>query len=153
MGYASGAGAVSRRITTLKGRHWKIVGTILALVLLALLVLIRPWAEYNPLKLNALFAPDKRIQNFRSMEQVLPYRVVRAATPFEFSRTERPLEIRYTFNGETRRQGLIWSPVFRLTITVRTAISTNGGYGRAINANTSLRAYGGNIFTSRSRIA
>ena len=87
----------------MKGRHLKIGGAILALVLLALLVLIRPWAEYNPLKLNALFAPDKRIQNFRSMEQVLPYRVVRAATPFEFSRAERPLDIRYTFNGEMRR--------------------------------------------------
>lgn len=56
----------------MKGRHLKIGGAILALVLLALLVLIRPWAEYNPLKLNALFAPDKRIQNFRSKEQVLP---------------------------------------------------------------------------------
>jgi CubicO group peptidase (beta-lactamase class C family) len=87
----------------MKVRHWKIGGAILSLVLLALLLLIRPWAEYNPLKLNALFAPDKRIQNFRSMEQVLPYRVVRAATPFEFSRAERPLDIRYTFNGETRR--------------------------------------------------
>lgn len=79
-------------------------GGLAALILLALLLLARPWAEYSPLKLNSLFAPDRRIQNFRSMERILPYRVVRAAAaPFEFERAERPLEISYRFGGETHR--------------------------------------------------
>lgn len=79
-------------------------GVILALGVIAILLLARPWAEYSPLKLNALFHPDKRVENFRHMDRVLPSRAVRsAAEPFRFGRAEQPLDVSYSFNNETRR--------------------------------------------------
>lgn len=85
-----------------RGVHWG--GLALLLVLAAALLLARPWAEYSPLKLNSLFAPDQRVQNFRSMERVMPYRVVHApVVSFEFARAERGLQVTYSFNGETRQ--------------------------------------------------
>lgn len=42
----------------------------------------RPWAEYRPAVMNALFRPDVRVDNFQHMERVFPVRVIApAASP------------------------------------------------------------------------
>jgi CubicO group peptidase (beta-lactamase class C family) len=90
-------------MTRMKPALW--TGAILLALALATaaLLLARPWAEYSPLKLNSLFAPERRVENFRSMERIMPYRVVRAAAlPFEFREAPRPLPAHYGFQGERR---------------------------------------------------
>ena len=77
---------------------------ILTIAILGLLLFVtQPWSDYSPLAMNSLFAPDKRVENFRQMERVFPYRTVKAAAaPFSFPRAEQPLEVTYNFNGEQR---------------------------------------------------
>jgi CubicO group peptidase (beta-lactamase class C family) len=72
-------------------------------VIAAGLALTRPWAEHSPVGLMTLFDPDVRAENFRSMHRIMPSRVVRAPNePFRFARGERPLEVEYRYEGETR---------------------------------------------------
>lgn len=77
--------------------------TVGLLIAGAVLFLTRPWSEYDPLTMNALFHPDKRVENFRHMDRVFPARTIAASPePFEFPRDERPLELTYRFDGEKR---------------------------------------------------
>jgi CubicO group peptidase (beta-lactamase class C family) len=69
----------------------------------AVLFLTRPWSDYGPLAMNALFHPDKRVENFRHMDRVFPARTITAAPAvFEFPRAERPLDLTYRFAGKSR---------------------------------------------------
>jgi CubicO group peptidase (beta-lactamase class C family) len=78
-------------------------GAFVAAVFLSVLGLVRPWADYSPLGLMTLFDPDVRVENFRSMDRLMPATTVHApGAPFRFSRAERPLEVRYEFEGEER---------------------------------------------------
>ena len=71
---------------------------------LALLGLLRPWATYNPIKLNTMFAEDQRVAHFRAMEGLMPYRVVDAADrPFQFDAAPAAIVDQYSYAGETRR--------------------------------------------------
>lgn len=63
------------------------------------LLLVRPWSDYPPLRMNSLFHPDQRARNFRQMERIFPSRVIAASTtPFVFARDEKPLAVRYRFD-------------------------------------------------------
>src|SRR5690606_5679960 len=76
---------------------------LFAAAALSALGLLRPWADYSPLGLMTLFDPDVRVENFRTMERLMPARAVRASgEPFVFPRAERPLEVRYEFEGKER---------------------------------------------------
>lgn len=76
---------------------------VIAVLAIGLVVLLRPWATYNPIKLNTMFDADKRVANFRAMEQVMPYRVVPASDdPFVFVERPRALVEQYAFDGEQR---------------------------------------------------
>lgn len=69
----------------------------------ALLFLTRPWSDYDPLAMNTLFHPDKRVENFRHMDRIFPARTITASPqPFEFPRDERPLALDYDFDGKRR---------------------------------------------------
>lgn len=69
----------------------------------ASLFLTRPWSDYSPLAMNSLFAPDKRLENFRHLDRIFPARPIKAGNqPFEFQRNDRPLDVSYEFKGETR---------------------------------------------------
>lgn len=88
-------------------RRLGLLGRALLLLVLAStltgLALLRPWAEHPPLGLLSLFDPDVRVENFRAMERIMPARRIAASeAPFRFAREERPLEVRYEFEGETR---------------------------------------------------
>jgi CubicO group peptidase (beta-lactamase class C family) len=74
-----------------------------ALVAALGLLVARPWSPHTPLKLLMLFRPHLRVEHFRSMDQILPSRKVRASgEPFHFDRNERPLDVHYTFDGQRR---------------------------------------------------
>jgi CubicO group peptidase (beta-lactamase class C family) len=63
---------------------------ILLLILIAILVSLlswwfRPWATYSPSIMTRLFHPEYRLENFRRMENIFPYRVIAASNnPFAF---------------------------------------------------------------------
>lgn len=78
------------------------IALLLALIALALFA-IRPWSDHSPLAMNSLFAPDKRIENFRHLDRIFPARDIPAGdAPFAFDRDERALEVRYRYAGEER---------------------------------------------------
>lgn len=62
------------------------------------------WLTQSPIWAGiTLFSESKRVENFRAMDEVFPYRTVAASGDvWAFSRDERPLPETYTFNGETR---------------------------------------------------
>lgn len=73
------------------------------LVVGGILFLTRPWSDYDPLTMNGLFHPDKRVTNFRHMDRIFPARGIAAAPEiFEFPRAERPLNVTYRFEGAPR---------------------------------------------------
>lgn len=73
---------------------------LLIIVAIALFVL-RPWSTYTPLAMNSLFAPEKRLENFRHMDRIFPSRPIAAGDEkFEFNRDERPLALSYLFQEQ-----------------------------------------------------
>ena len=87
-----------------KGMIGKVLAGGLGLLLLALLAFwYRPWAEYSPARMNSLFREDLRVENFRHLDRIFPYKTLRkAARVSEFPREEKPLALDYPFKGETR---------------------------------------------------
>jgi CubicO group peptidase (beta-lactamase class C family) len=84
-------------------RRWTLAAAIVAALLATVLGLTRPWAQYSPFGLMRLFAPGVRVENFRSMHRLMPARTVQAPEqPFRFRRAERPLDVRYRYDGEER---------------------------------------------------
>lgn len=64
------------------------------------LFLLRPWSDYKPLRMNSLFHPAQRAENFRHMDRIFPARYIEpSARPFVFARAERPLSVNYTVEG------------------------------------------------------
>lgn len=79
----------------------------LALLITALIVIAaatwwyRPWSPYSPSVMTTLLHPDYRLQNFRSMENVFPYRIVSASSePFVFARGEGSLPPSFAHEGQ-----------------------------------------------------
>ncbi len=85
-------------------RKLSLIAIVLILVVTGLgLFATQPWSDYSPLDMNALFAPDTRVDNFRHMERIFPKRPIRAGgQPFVFKRQDRSLDVHYTFDGEER---------------------------------------------------
>jgi CubicO group peptidase (beta-lactamase class C family) len=76
---------------------------VLGLVGAAALVLVRPWSAYSPLRMRALFDPRSRVENFRRVDRIFPYRTIAApGRPFRFARAEQPLPVTYAFEGARR---------------------------------------------------
>ena len=71
----------------------KVLAGAIGLLLLALLAFwYRPWAEYSPARMNSLFREDLRVENFRHLDRIFPYKTLRkAARVSEFPREEKPL--------------------------------------------------------------
>lgn len=78
----------------------------LALLLAVLAAFVfRPWSPWSPWKMNQLFWPSMRVDNFQHMDRIFPARPLPASTqPFVFPKQEQPLPDRYVFNGETRQR-------------------------------------------------
>lgn len=78
----------------------------IALLITALIIVAaacwwyRPWSPYSPNVMTTLLHPDYRLQNFRSMENVFPYRIVPASSePFVFAQGSRPLPRSFVHEG------------------------------------------------------
>lgn len=80
--------------------------TSLALLLIAVAAFVfRPWSPWSPWKMNQLFWPSTRVENFQHMDRIFPSRPLPASTqPFVFPKQERPIPGSYVFNGETRQR-------------------------------------------------
>ena len=60
-----------------------------------------PWSPYSPSVMTTLLHPDYRLQNFRSMENIFPYRIVPASSePFVFARGEGSLPPSFAHEGQ-----------------------------------------------------
>lgn len=65
------------------------------LVLVLLWGLFRPLSRFRPARQMRIFAPEQRVQNFRSMDQLFPSRPVhRSGAPFHFRRSATPAALR-----------------------------------------------------------
>lgn len=74
------------------------------LVVVLLMFWFRPWADYSPARMNSIFREDLRLENFRHLDKIFPYKTLHKATKvFDFPRDEKPLDPTYQFNGETRK--------------------------------------------------
>jgi CubicO group peptidase (beta-lactamase class C family) len=78
----------------------------LALLLVAVAAFVfRPWSPWSPWRMNQLFRPSMRVDNFQHMDRIFPSRPLPASTqPFVFPKQEQPLPDSYVFNGETRQR-------------------------------------------------
>lgn len=73
-----------------------------ALIAVALLWWLRPWSPYSPSVMINLFHPEHRVENFRNMDRVFPYRTLKASdTPYQFPREPGTLPQQFTFEGRT----------------------------------------------------
>ena len=83
--------------------------TLLTVVLIALAALswwYRPWTPYSPSVMTRLLHPDYRLQNFRAMEKVFPFRVIPASSkPFSFPRGEASLPEKFIHDGRVVNTG------------------------------------------------
>lgn len=63
----------------------------------------RPWSPYSPSVMTKLLHPEYRLENFRSMEKVFPFRVIPAsAEPFTFPHGEAAsLPQQFIYDGKT----------------------------------------------------
>jgi CubicO group peptidase (beta-lactamase class C family) len=75
---------------------------ILAITLISLLSWwFRPWSTYSPSVMTRLFHPEHRLENFRRMEAIFPYRVIPASSdPFSFPVGEGSLPERFVHEGQ-----------------------------------------------------
>ena len=85
----------------MRQRHIILIALTL-LIAAALLWWFRPWSPYSPSVMVNLFHPDHRVENFRHMERVFPYRTLQAAdTPYQFPRHPGTLPQHFTYDGRT----------------------------------------------------
>jgi CubicO group peptidase (beta-lactamase class C family) len=76
------------------------------LILLALLVALacwwfRPWTSYSPSLMTRLFHPEHRLENFRRMENIFPYRIIPASDqPYRFQRADGSLPAYFEHEGQ-----------------------------------------------------
>lgn len=77
---------------------------VLALLLVAIAAFVfRPWSPWSPWKMNQLFAPSQRVDNFQHMDRIFPSRPLAPSTrPHVFPKQEVALPATYVFQGETR---------------------------------------------------
>mgnify|MGYP000223530504 CR=1 FL=1 len=74
---------------------------IFILPLLAICLII--WHFYLAPKLT-MFDEDKRVKNFRNMNQLFPSKpIVASPQPYHFQENLRPINVSYSFQGETRQ--------------------------------------------------
>lgn len=80
---------------------------VLGLILLCIIAAswyFRPWSDYSPHKIAALQDPNKYIENFRSMDRLIPHKVVKKGEVVrQFLERNEPINPAYDFNGEQRR--------------------------------------------------
>lgn len=82
--------------------HKIALGLVMAMAVTLALFVLRPWSDYKPLAMNALFHPDQRVENFQHMDRIFPARrIPPSAAPFEFARAEQPLDIQYSVSGQS----------------------------------------------------
>jgi CubicO group peptidase (beta-lactamase class C family) len=80
-----------------------LVATLGLLVGATYLFLARPWSNYSLIDMYTLFDADKRVSNFRHMDEIFPsVPISPAPVLFEFPRKLRPLPVTYRFDGEDR---------------------------------------------------
>lgn len=85
-------------------RRLLLASLALLLIMVAAFV-FRPWSPWSPWKMNQLFWPSVRVDNFQHMDRLFPSRPLPASTqPFVFPKEERPIPESYVFNGETRQR-------------------------------------------------
>lgn len=72
------------------------------------------WLRQSPYWAGiTLFAEDRRVENFRAMDKVMPFRpVARSGPVWEFGSDPRPLPQSYVFDGETRDLGAFLDRTF-----------------------------------------
>ncbi len=86
-----------RRVFLLAG------GALLLLTAGLALLATRPWSEYSPLRMNRIFHPEERVENFRRMDRIFPFRsIARSAAPQPLARTSAAIAETYEFGGERR---------------------------------------------------
>lgn len=79
-----------------RGRLRRVLLACFGMVVLVLLWgLFRPFSPFRPARQMRIFAPDQRVQNFRSMDRLFPSRLVHhSGTPFHFRRAATPAVLR-----------------------------------------------------------
>jgi CubicO group peptidase (beta-lactamase class C family) len=76
---------------------------VAALIAAVAFAAARPWSSRNSFRQMLIFAPSTRVRNFRTMDELFPYRVVhRGPTARTFERRERTLPSTFTYGGATR---------------------------------------------------
>ena len=82
--------------------HYSVILVLVVVISTATLWWYRPWSPYSPSTMNTLLHPDYRLQNFRQMERIFPYRVVPASShPYQFARGEGSLPEHFQHDGRT----------------------------------------------------
>ena len=75
----------------------------LALVILVATITayyFQPWSAHSPSVMTQLFNPQLRVENFRNMKKVFPYRDIAASSaPFSFPKNEQKLLTEFAFEG------------------------------------------------------
>jgi len=75
--------------------------TIVVLLSAALSWWFRPWAERSPSIMTTLMHPDYRLENFRRMERIFPYRLIPASDqPFVFVQAPGDLPEHFIHEGQ-----------------------------------------------------
>ncbi|MDI1302317.1 MAG: serine hydrolase [bacterium] len=79
--------------------------TALALLTIAVALFVtRPWSPWSPWKMNRLFSPAVRVENFRHMDRIFPSRPLHKSTqPFVFDEHPGKLPGHYVFDGKIRQ--------------------------------------------------
>lgn len=82
--------------------HYSVILTLVTVLAAATLWWYRPWSPWSPSTTTTLLHPDYRLQNFRQMERIFPYRMVPASShPYQFKRGEGSLPASFEHNGRT----------------------------------------------------
>ena len=64
----------------------------------------QPWSAHSPSVMTQIFNPQLRVENFRNMKKVFPYRDIAASnTPFVFPKAEQALPTEFTFNANASK--------------------------------------------------
>ncbi|HVW26878.1 MAG TPA: serine hydrolase [Polyangiaceae bacterium] len=78
------------------------VAVVFAVLLAASLAATRFWSSRNSFRQMRLFAPSVRVQNFRTMDELFPAKLVHhGTTPHHFARRALALPRTYVFGGST----------------------------------------------------
>jgi len=83
---------------------WKIAYVLILLVAVTSASwYYRPWSDYSPSKMAALDDVSQVAKNFRSMGEIIPYRVVRGGENVtEFVEAIKPLELNLNYQGKEK---------------------------------------------------